>query len=91
MSRFAYVTLVPVNRQQRDETVVVAGHERRAAVARERDVARSAVGRAEVDFPGGGHGFSLTVRIETVPSIRLATSASVPAGLNDTPDAPFPA
>ena len=32
-----------------------------------------------------------TVKIETVPSMRLATSARVPDGLNETPDAPFPA
>src|SRR6187399_2736966 len=31
------------------------------------------------------------VKTDTVPSKRLATSASVPAGLIDTPDAPLPA
>src|SRR5207253_10644349 len=32
-----------------------------------------------------------TVKIDTVPSLRLATSARVPSPLNDTPDAPRPA
>ena len=35
--------------------------------------------------------FPAIVNTETVPSKRLATSASVPARLIDTPDAPFPA
>ena len=41
-------------------------------------------------MPAGATVLPETVSTETVPPLRLATSASFPSGLNDTPDGPAP-
>jgi hypothetical protein len=53
-------------------------------------VARARLVVAELDRAGVS-ALPFTVNTETVPSLRLATSASVPCLLNDTPAAPAPA
>jgi hypothetical protein len=48
-------------------------------------------GACRLTVPAGVTVFPRTVNTESVPSKRLATSASVPARLMATPDAPVPA
>ena len=77
--------------EDRELVVAVARDERPLAV-RSEDGHRGRAGRiAQIHFSRGRDVLPSIVNTDTVPSLRLATSASVPAALMDTPEGPLPA
>ena len=71
--------------------VAVARDERPLAVRGEDRQRRRARRLTEIDLPDGRDLLPAIAKTDTVPSLRFATSASVPAGLMDTPAGPRPA
>jgi hypothetical protein len=71
--------------------VAVAADQGPIAAVEEDGFGRSGLGVADATVPAGRTSRPAMVKIETVPSARLATRASLPSGLIETPEAPCPA